>query len=389
MSTEANVVVLCASTFFSPEKSALLRAAVAQSLDWQAVEDEADRQCVTAIVAHVIFQHAADLVPETVLLGCNEKIARITRQNLIWLQEWLRLLQLFEESAIPVISFKGPALALMAYGSLGLREFHDLDLLVHPANVVRAKDILLGSGYALWSPTVGDSEKSLLRTKNRQLDFTHESRGTWVDLHWGLLHEMFSFQLDIDEVFAAAEIQRTSEATFLALSTEHSLLYLCAHGTKECWSNLSQLCDVSAHVQANPDMNWTECFGLAEMTGCDRLLKHTLLLGNQVLGMQLPTVAEQYCRQDETALELSRTAENFLYSDTGPGRGYWKTLKYHLAFARTRSEEARLVFARVFAPAEPDWHRVRLPRQLFFLYFLIRPFRFLQEQTSKLARSQR
>ena len=157
---------------------------------------------MSPIVAHALLRHAGDLLPEQVITSWKDEVRDITRQNLIWLQEWQQLLQLLDEAAIPVISFKGPALALTAYGNLTLREFHDLDLLVHPADVVRAKDILQRAGYTLWTPVLGDSEQALLQSNNRQLRFTHPVRGTTVDLHWGLLHEMFSFQLELDDVFA-------------------------------------------------------------------------------------------------------------------------------------------------------------------------------------------
>lgn len=177
--------------------------------------------------------------------------------------------------------------------------------------------------------------------------------------------------------------------TFLALSPEHSLLYLCAHGAKNCWAHLSELCDIGAEVHGNTALNWDECIRLAESSGCDRLLKHALLLVERVLRVQVPDTAKQYCSQDENAIALSRTAESFLFSPAQEEPSYWRTLQYHLAFAKTPRERARFIVSRVFAPAEPDWDRIRLPRQLFFLYYLIRPLRFLQEQTTKPARSQR
>ena len=389
MNSETNFVMLCARAFFSAAEIPLLRSALAQPPGWQSIDHQADRQCVSPIVAHALLQHAGDLLPEQVIASWKDKVRDITRQNLIWLQEWQHLLQLLEEAAIPVISFKGPALALTAYGDLTLREFHDLDLLVHPGDVVRARDILLGTGYTLWTPVLGDSEQALLRSNNRQLRFTHPTRGTTVDLHWGLLHEMFSFQLELDDVFAAAKLERREEATFLALSPEHSLLYLCAHGAKNCWAHLSELCDIAAQVRGNTELNWENCIRLAESSGCDRLLKHALLLAERVLQIQLPEAAKQYCSQDENAIALSKTAESFLFLHAQEVPGYWRTLQYHLAFAKTQRERARFIVSRVFAPAEPDWDRIRLPRQLFFLYYLIRPLRFLQEQTTKLARSQR
>jgi hypothetical protein len=277
--------------------------------------------------------------------------------------------------------------ALTAYRNLGGREFHDLDLLVHPEDVARAKDVLMSEGYALWSPVVGNKAEDLLFSKERQLCFTNNAHGTAVDLHWGLMHAMFSFQLDVNQVFDAARMERYDEAEFLSLSPEHTLVYLCAHGTKQCWSSLSQLCDVAMHIQSKEKMDWNRCFEWAEAGGCSLLLKHTLLLCERVLGVDLPWPVRQSCWQDETALALSKTAENFLCLEGERRPGYLRALKYHLAFAATWRSRGRLVVTRIFAPTEPDWHRVRLPRNLFGLYYFLRPLRFFLEQRSKLMRS--
>ena len=36
-----------------------------------------------------------------------------------------------------------------------------------------------------------------------------------------------------------------------------------------------------------------------------------------------------------------------------------------------------------------DWHRVRLPRPLYFLYYLVRPMRFVVERLAVAARPSR
>jgi hypothetical protein len=358
-----------------------------QTADWQGIEAKAASHGVAPVVAKVILQYANDLAPEVVQQRSKDRLTLLAKKNILWLQEWKRLLQTFDEALIPVISFKGPALALTAYHNLGLREFHDLDLLIHSRNVAQARDKLLGEGYVLWSPVVGDTLEDLLRSKNRQLRFTNRVRGTSVDLHWGLLHEMFSFQLDVEQAFNTARRERHEEAEFLSLSPEYLLLYLCAHGTKNCWSKLSELCDVAAHIHSQSEIDWDGCIRLAEANGCELLLKHALLLCERVLGIDLPEMVKQHCRQNGTTIALSNAAESFLCLEGEMRPGYMRALKYYLAFAKTWRERIRLIFVRVFSPAEPDWQHVQLPRRLFGFYYVVRPLRFLQEQKSKLMRS--
>ena len=176
--------------------------------------------------------------------------------------------------------------------------------------------------------------------------------------------------------------------TFLALLPEHSLLYLCAHGAKNCWAHLSELCDIGAEVHGNTALNSDECIRLAESSGCDRLL-NTFCCWSNVFWSSSARYSEAVLLSGRECDRALKDRRELLVSPAQKEPGYWRTLQYHLAFAKSPRERARFIFSRVFAPAEPDWDRIRLPRQLFFLYYLIRPLRFLQQRTTKLARSQR
>ena len=59
------------------------------------------------------------------------------------------MLQRCRAGGIRAISFKGPTLAVAAYGHLGRRSSADIDLLVHPADATRVRPLLLQNGYLL------------------------------------------------------------------------------------------------------------------------------------------------------------------------------------------------------------------------------------------------
>jgi hypothetical protein len=61
-------------------------------------------------------------------------------------QQLLQTLELLRESGIQTVPFKGPALAVQAYGDLSLRQYDDLDLLIHEADVPRAYQLLIANG---------------------------------------------------------------------------------------------------------------------------------------------------------------------------------------------------------------------------------------------------
>src|SRR5260370_38643204 len=70
-----------------------------------------------------------------------------TRNSVQLTAELFRLLDLFAREGIQVLPFKGPTLAMAAYGNLALRQFTDLDLLIRKEDVLRARGILLENGY--------------------------------------------------------------------------------------------------------------------------------------------------------------------------------------------------------------------------------------------------
>ena len=69
-----------------------------------------------------------------------------SRRNLFLTRELLNLLTLFETHQIPAIPFKGPVLAASVYGNLALRQFSDLDLIIHKQHVAKARELLVSAG---------------------------------------------------------------------------------------------------------------------------------------------------------------------------------------------------------------------------------------------------
>ncbi len=103
-------------------------------------------------VAALVWQNVSDLgladrVPEadrTMLEGLRFKsIARVT-----WITEAAAAVcGLLERGGIRVVLLKGLALEHTVYGSRGLRQMSDADLLVAPSDALRARDILVRDGF--------------------------------------------------------------------------------------------------------------------------------------------------------------------------------------------------------------------------------------------------
>jgi len=375
---EMNLVVLAARAFLSGGEDGCLQVALAQPVDWAAVERMAEQHSMMPPFAYALTRYGGDLVPREIRERLQQRLLLNSRTNLTWLQEWRRILLAFEAAGIPVISLKGPALASQAYRNIALREFCDLDLLIRPGEVRAAHDTLVREGYELRFSQAPGADAASLLSRNRQLEFVNHERGTLIDLHWGALHEMFSFQLSVDRLFRAAQVAECEGITFLSLSPEHLMLYLCAHGTKHCWLTLRDLCDGASYMRtATRELNWELCIREAEAANCELVLKHSLLLAQRVFGLELPSVMRNYC-EDAKAQMVADAASSLLFRKDG-GFGYREALLYHLAFIKDWRGRASFICKRVFFPEEPDWQELRLPRSLYFLYYAVRPVRLLVE----------
>jgi hypothetical protein len=390
MSPELELLVLCVRVLLSTSEVSDLHSAAQKPLKWDLVEQCAENHAFMPVVAHVLTLHAKELIPPSTFDRLRERLVRNAQENLAWLREWMRLLAALAEARIAVISFKGPALALTAYHNLPLREFTDLDLLVRPSDVAMAREVLTRQGYALDSPVPDHTAAGLIRSKNQQISFAKEQeRGLRIDLHWGISSDTASVLLNVDQFLDSSIVETEGQVSFRSLAPEHLLLLLCVHGTKHCWSNLRWLCDLACHIQSKQTLNWSECFRLAQSSGTDLTLTHSLLLCRDVLGVSLPEAIEEYSGKHTAASLLASQARDFLFREnTDDSRyiddrtRYREVLRYRLGFQTgwRWMRATNMLLRRAFVPNEADWDWLRLAPALYFLYYPMRPVRLVSQR---------
>lgn len=93
-------------------------------------------------------------------------------------------------AGVRVLPYKGPTLAVRAFGDVALREFSDLDLLVDRADLPAAVDCLTSLGYERHtetplSPAEIAAGRGVVRPPSEFL-FEHPTDGTRVELRWWL-----------------------------------------------------------------------------------------------------------------------------------------------------------------------------------------------------------
>src|SRR5262249_55499649 len=154
---------------------------------------------------------------------------------------------------IPIATFKGPALAVSIYGDLALREFSDLDLLVHKADLGEAENILAACGYHADFPD--KDYRTAFVSYQGQYAFRHGKTGISIDLHWRLASKGMAFPIQPTEIWPRLEQVTIAGRTVPTLAHDDLALFLAAHGTKEGWRSLGWVCDFAEFLRKCRDID--------------------------------------------------------------------------------------------------------------------------------------
>src|SRR5438309_495022 len=118
-------------TCLDSERAERITALLQQNLDWQYLIQTALNHGVMPLLYWQLNKICPEALPNEVANDLRQHFHTNAWHNIILSRELLRLLSLFETHGIPAIPYKGPALAASAYGNLSLRQFCDLDVLLH------------------------------------------------------------------------------------------------------------------------------------------------------------------------------------------------------------------------------------------------------------------
>ena len=237
----------------------------------------------------LLYRSLLSTSPEAVPIDIRQQLQEAfyvnAGRNLFLSRELLTLLRLLEAQGIAAIPYKGPVLATTAYGSLALRQFSDLDVLVRPQDARRARDVLLAHGYQRLD------YRSTARTEpwyrlRKVYELVRADRQILVELHWAITSWTFFFPLHAARLWERLETVSLLETPVRSLAREDLLLLLCVHGAKHHWSRLGWICDVAALLQA--PLDWGYTMAQAERLGGRRMLGLGLLLAQALLGTALP-----------------------------------------------------------------------------------------------------
>jgi hypothetical protein len=293
---------------FTPEQEVLLWAIrvdhtkdlqiagiLRSGVDWRCIRETAAQHGIIPLLYKRLKGELADAVPPRELAALRTFFMENTIRNLRMTQNLLTILNILADSDIRAMPFKGPALAVQAYGDLSMRSFCDLDILIDDGNIYRVSQILLDRGYVLNDPLQTNIEKRVNPIYQKDLHFTF--RNDSLEIHWKIIERLYAVHLDMDQIWDGSVPVLINGQEINTLSPEDMVLVLCFHGLKHGF-NPKWLADLIHMVSNNPDLRWQDLFNKAEKTGLKRIVLIGLFLARQQGGIRMSPDAERLLVSD-------------------------------------------------------------------------------------------
>ncbi|HET6265363.1 MAG TPA: nucleotidyltransferase family protein [Usitatibacter sp.] len=385
MKPEARLLLLCARTTLDHDQRESCRELCNAGLDWGLVDALALRHGLHPLLHRHLESLEAGTVPREVLASLWARHETRSRRNRDLTRELLDIAALLERESIRYAPYKGPTLALAAYGDLALRQFGDLDLLVRAADAPHAQRVLERIGYRPEYVLTPDLAQALFRsTRHYELPLRDDARGFLVELHWRADPDDDVVPLADDRWWQDLDRIEIGGGSVPMLRANDLMLVLCLHGTKHSWVSLGWLVDVAELAKRTPDLDWEVIANRAREMGAERKLGIALALACELLDAPIPLGAMR-AADDPVVRRVVADIRAGLFDPGFDPPAVGQIVRRNAELRMGALARLRYLLRALFVPGLGEWLRWQLPRPLFFLYYPLRLSRLAGKYLRKSA----
>jgi putative nucleotidyltransferase-like protein len=334
------------------------------------------------------------------------RFLHICARNYQLAKKLVDLTSMLQNEGVPVLAYKGPALVMAVYGSLALRQYNDLDLVIRKEHQVKVVRLMKGWSYQIAPtlavprvrPFLGHPEDPRNFERTQEIEFCAPDSTYFVDLHWQL-GDLFWRPLhpDVEKFWDRAERQDLPQGSVSTLCREDLFLALCAHGNRHRWIRLKWLVDIAELLRNAQPLDWSRVEEMVSIRpGAAASANVALLLAHDLLEAPVPDAARRILPTTSRTLALAAAIrEELLQSGQTSGDEHSTLLALEARrLARMKYHAVRIIsypgglFREIFLQVSPmDRALIRLPNRLQFLYHLIRPIRLAVKHCVRVART--
>jgi Uncharacterised nucleotidyltransferase len=373
LSRETQLLLCCARTHLSAAYIDRIRLLLRPELNWASLISIAERAGLTPLV-YEHLKRFESRVPSLWLERLEKASRTSTTRSLYLTAEMARVVELLESRGVPAIPYKGPVLAMQAYGDVALRQFHDMDVIVPQERMAEAHTALQASGYRARFPWSHESNLPLVRIPG---EYTYRGEGSdcLLELHTELTMRHFPERINLDALRERLVNVPLGGSQVKTFCVEDELVILAVHGAKDFWQKLGWVVDLSELISSAGRVNWDVVFETATALNAERMLLLALSLASDLLDTRLPVPVFEKIQNDRTVLSLTEQVERKLLA---PRPAKWNLAQR--AWFRSRLVPGNIqgigYVARLAAqPAEDEWTAAHGSVWSATMQAIARPFR--------------
>ena len=345
-------------------------------LDWQQLLKLAQQHRLIALLLKHLNDHSARAVPRAVLTQLEQAVLRLKQRNLYLVSTLFGLLDLLAEQDIRAVPYKGPALASVLYGHIGLRSFGDLDIFVRRKDVLLAKELLIKEGFQAEFRLTPFQEGRYLADQC-EYNFTKAEGRLHVEIHWNVLPTFYAFDLKPELWWSRVEMVPLLGKPVWNFALDDLLFLLCLHGFKHCWDHLELIGGIAELTREMPSTKWLRLIEQAQEVRAMRAVGVGLWLARDLFTCELP---DAVCAVLTTDRAIERIATKMKARILVPEYRSLTRLEqgiFHWRQRERRPDRLKCAYRLAIVPDMNDWLWWPLPDALSYGYYLTRPLRLL------------
>jgi hypothetical protein len=350
------------------------------ALDWNEIIRLAEYHGVLSFVARNLIDgdpRVAASLPPAIERSLRSAFQLNLSRNLWFTAELVSIVRHFDRNQLAVLPFKGPSLSQSLYGDCGLRSFYDLDLLISPSDIHRAKEALAEIGYSPAKNFIPAIERFWLRY-GYERSFDGRAGKNLVELQWALLPKFYAVDLKVDDLLARSVSSIIVGYPMRGFCAEDSLLVLSLHAAKHLWGRLIWLFDIAEALRTTK-VDYELVISNARALGVARILAVTFWLVKNVLHAELPEPAQKMLASDTSAATLGQEFAGRLARGAVYDFASTEYFRLILKLRERRRDKFRYLWRLLWTPGQGDLDAVRLPQALFPLYRIVRVGRLMKK----------
>jgi hypothetical protein len=323
-----------------------------------------------------------NILNETFLNDLKTTYFDIAKNNMLLTSELLSLNKLFLENNLEYLSFKGPVLSLLAYEDVISRRYLDLDILVRKDKLEDIYTMLIKNGYTTDIKLENIKDDRFLDL-SKDMIFFNNKKNILIEVHWKLLEKRFFFQNFSFNDFAWQKklYVKVNDINIPTFDKEYLVFYLIIHGSKHFWERIEWLYNIYLLLIKYEDIDLKIIVDYSKIMQTKMMLKTFFSLLKNKFNYD---VDSNIIKLDENSYKLAKEIEeNWSTIEMREGNINFKEMKFMIKMQDNLLNKIKVSFKTIFQIKVYDILYINLPQKLTFMYYLIRPIRFLKDHLKK------